>query len=117
MCNLYSYLYLYLLTKFVFIDTDHKGCHHNLTLVQYVLSSEQVLDIKPHGNSKKEESYLRISVSILKSLKSKLKSASPISAKSVGSLPRNRQQVYNIKKQLRLSRSCVQLDSGNAEFR
>ena len=56
---------------------DHKGCRLNLTLVQYVLPSEQVLDIKPHGNSKKEEPYFRTSVSTLKSLKSSVKSASP----------------------------------------
>ena len=42
---------------FFVIDIDHKGCCHNLTLVQYVISFEQVLDKKPHGNSRKEEPY------------------------------------------------------------
>ena len=69
----------------------------------------------PHGNSKTEEPYFRTSISTIKSLKSNLKGASPkealekvfterggeMSAKSAGSLVRNRQQVYNIKRQLR----------------
>ena len=63
----------------------------------------------------KEDPYFRTSVSTLKSLKSNMKSTSPkealekvstekggeMSAKSVGSLPCNRQQVYNIKKQFK----------------
>ena len=79
------------------------------------MSPEQALDIKPHGNSKTEEPYFRTSISTIKSLKSNLKGASSkealekvsterggeMSAKSAGSLPRNRQQVYNIKRQLR----------------
>ena len=100
--------------RYLFIHTYHKGCRQNLTLVQYVLSSE-LLDIKPHGNSKTQEPYFRTSVSTMKSLKTNIKNASPketlekvsterggeMSAKSAGSLPRNRQQVYNIKRQLR----------------
>ena len=101
--------------RYLFIYTDHKGYRLNLTLVQYVLSSEQVLDIKPHGNSKTQEPYFRTSVSTIKSLKTSIKNTSPkdalekvsaerggeMAAKSAGSLPRNRQQVYNIKRQLR----------------
>ena len=83
--------------------------HNNASIHSHrYLSSEQVLDIKPHGNSKTEEPYFRTSTNTIKSLKSNLKSASPkealekvsterggeMSAKSVGSLPRNHQQVY-----------------------
>ena len=63
--------------RYLFIYTDHKGCRLNLTLVQYVLSSEQVLDIKPHGNSKTQEPYFRTSVSTIKSLKTSIKNTSP----------------------------------------
>ena len=65
--------------------------------------------MKPHGNSRSSEPYFRTSESALQSLKTELKSAPPkevlekvskdrggeMSAKSAGSLPRNRQQAYN----------------------
>ena len=94
---------------------DYKGNRLNLTLVQYITSSDDEVEIKPHGNATSSQSqpYLRTSTSTLKAIKSKLQFSSPkealekvskerggeILAKSTGDLPRNRQQVYNKNKQ------------------
>ena len=94
---------------------DYKGNRLNLTLVQYITSSDDEVEIKPHGNASSSQSqpYLRTSTSTLQAIKSKLQFSSPkealekvskerggeILAKSTGDLPRNRQQVYNKNKQ------------------
>ena len=92
---------------------DSNGNRHNITLLQYILSGPVEVDVKPHGKSKSSEPYIRTSESTLRALKSELKHATPkeavekvskdkggeLSAKSAGSLPRNRQQAYNASKQ------------------
>ena len=76
------------------------------------MSSEDELEINPHGNASSSQPYLRTSTSTLRTIKSKLKSTSPketleivsrnkggeFLAKSTGDLPRNRQQIYNMNK-------------------
>lgn len=94
---------------------DFKGRRLNLTLVQYILPQSEVVNLKPHGNSHTSDPYFRTSASTLKSIKSSSKYSHPkeiihqiskekggeFLAKSVGQLPRNRQQVYNANKQLK----------------
>ena len=94
---------------------DYRGNRLNLTLVQYILPHSEEIDLKPHGNSHTSDPYFRTSASTLKSTKSSLKSSLPkeiiqkisrekggeLVAKSIGQLPRNRQQVYNANKQLK----------------
>ena len=80
-------------------------------LVQYVFDDEEhSVTIRPHGNSKKRESYLRTMPSTLSNLKKVTKNLTPkfavckvhtesgglTKATSVGSLPRNRQQAANL---------------------
>ena len=99
---------------------DYKGCQLNLTLVQYILPHSEEVNLKPHGNSQTSDPYFRTST---KSIKSSSKSLHPkeiiqqiskekggeLLAKSIGELPRNRQQVYNANKLLKSQDSIHKL--------
>jgi hypothetical protein len=82
-------------------------------LVQYTFEEEEhAVLVRPHGNSKHKESFLRTMPSALQKLKKVAQNLTPkfaicevssssgglASAPSVGSLPRNRQQVSNIRR-------------------
>ena len=80
--------------------------------MQYISPGPAEVEVKPHGNSHSTDPYLRSSKSTLQALKKALKgvpakeaveqvskeNGGEISAKSAGSLPRNRRQAYNISK-------------------
>lgn len=83
--------------------------------MQYILPHSEKVNLKPHGNSHTSDPYFRTSTSTLESIKLFSKYLQPkeviqkiskqkggeLSAKSIGELPRNRQQVYNTNKQLK----------------
>ena len=94
-----------------FTDADSDTLTHSL--VQYTFEDEEhAVLVCPHGNSKHKESFLQTMPSTLQKLKSVAQDLIPkfaicevssssgglASASSVGSLPRNRQQVSNIRR-------------------
>ena len=85
----------------------------NLALVQYLFTKgEYEVSVAPHGNSKRKDSYLRTMPSVMKKLKVESKHRTPkralsfvsaqaggiMEASSAGALPRNRQQVKDIRR-------------------
>ena len=92
---------------------DCKGTLQPLAFIQYGFDrKEHAIDIKPHGNSKKQLSFKRTKPSTLKLVKKAVKEnkrplrvlreveniqGGVMSAKSGCDLPRNRRQVYNAK--------------------
>ena len=92
---------------------DFDGDTLSLSLVQYTFDDEEhAVAVRPHGNSKKRENYIRTMPSTLKKLKSVARDLTPkfavceastssgglSKASSAGALPRNRQQVSNIRR-------------------
>lgn len=51
---------------------DCKGNRHNLTLLQYISPDPAGVVIKPHGNAKSSEPYLRTSKSTLVAIKNEV---------------------------------------------
>lgn len=98
---------------FFFFFSDCKGTLQPLAFVQYGFDrKEHAIDIKPHGNSKKQLSFKRTKPSTLKLVKKAVKEnkrplrvlreveniqGGVMSAKSGCDLPRNRRQIYNAK--------------------
>ena len=81
--------------------------------MQYIFDDEELqITIRPHGNSKKRENFIRTMPSTLKKLKNVARDLTPkfavceassssgglAAASSAGALPRNRQQVSNIRR-------------------
>lgn len=99
----------YLSTAYYFTEKTKNAC----CLVQYWFSSgqEHKVQIKPHGNSKRTNSYCRTNPSTMLMLKEESTDAGPkdtvhhvyekqggiLSAKNLGELPRNRTQVANVR--------------------
>ena len=97
----------------LFAISDCKGTLQRLAFVQYGFDrKEHTIDIKPHGNSKKQLSFKRTKPSTLKLVKEAVKKnkrplrvlreienmqGGVMGAKSGCDLPRNRRQVYNAK--------------------
>lgn len=99
--------------KNVELYIDPAGDQLNLALVQYVFSGvPHPIIVKPHGNSKEKRPFVRTAPSTIQKLKSKIKVETPkqavfsvsaerggvLNTAAVGDLPRNRKQVYNIKR-------------------
>ena len=97
--------------------TDCDGDTLNRALVQYTFDNEEhAISLGPHGNSKKSNMYLRTMPSTLQKLRTVSRNLTPkfavcevssatgdiISASSAGSLPRNRQQVSNMRRRTEL---------------
>jgi len=61
----------------ILCPSDSSGHRHNILLMQYISPNPTEIDVKPHGNSKLSEPYLRTSGSTLRALKSELKHVSP----------------------------------------
>lgn len=96
----------------IYIYIDPSGDQLNLVFVQYVFSGKPHCIIqKPHGNSKHDNKpFIRTTPSTLQKLKDCRKSLPPrqavskvtadaggvVNVNTVGTIPRNRKQVYNI---------------------
>ena len=94
-----------------FFITDNEEDTLNLALVQYSFDGEEHAVIpRPHANSNRPESYIRTMPSTLKKLKSVAADLTPkfavcdsktgnlLTASSAGALPRNRQQVADMRR-------------------
>ena len=99
-----------------FADCD--GDTLNRALVQYTFDEEEhVITLGPHGNAKKRSTYLRTLPSTLQKLRKVSRNLTPkfavcevssasggiLSASSAASLPRNRQQVSNMRRRAEMS--------------
>ena len=94
------------------VSADLKMNTQNIALVQYVfVHNEHEVKIAPHGNSVKNEGYVRTMPSVLTSLKKlsgentakralSFASSDVSSAPSASSLPRGRQQVNDMRRGL-----------------
>lgn len=98
---------------FFLLTIDNDGDTLNLALVQYIFDGAEhsVLNC-PHGNSKKQEGYIRTLPSTRQHLKKVSRSLTPkfavkevttavgglLEATSAGSLPRNRQQASDMRR-------------------
>ena len=95
------------------ISADGDTLTHSL--VQYTFENEEhAVLVRPHGSSKHKESFLQTMPSTLQKLKKVAQDLTPkfaicevwssygglASASSAGSLPRNRQQVSNIRRRI-----------------
>ena len=93
--------------------TDCDGDTLTHSLVQYTFDDdEHPVSLRPHGNSKKKESFIRTMPSTLQKLKNVAQDLTPkfaiceassssgglATASSAGALPRNRQQVSNLRR-------------------
>ena len=101
--------------SFYFYRVDWKGNQLQLAFVQYSFSrNEHTIEIQPHRNSKKKDAFRRTKPSTLKLMKSSLSEkkrplkvlkevedskGGVMNAKLGCDLPRDRRQVYNLKKQ------------------
>ena len=101
-----------------FFNSDCDGDTFNCALVQYTFDEEEyAILLGPHGNSKKTSAYLRTMPSTLQKLHKVSRNLTPkfaacevsssagdiITASHAGSLPRNRQQVSNMRRHTELS--------------
>lgn len=107
MVILHCVLYMYFLNL-----SDSNGQQRKLAFVQYSFDrQEHPVDLKPHGNSKKEKPFTRTKPSTLSLLKESVKTKPPrkalrdvknvlggvMGAKLACDLPRDRKQVKNLK--------------------
>ena len=98
--------------------TDCDGDTLNRALVQYTFDKEEhAITLGPHGNAKKGSTYLRTLPSTLQKLRKVSQNLTPkfavcevssaaggiMSASSAASLPRNRQQVSNMRRRTEIS--------------
>ena len=116
-------------TLFLLLDQSDKMTSLALIVYKfYGVEGHSVL-VRPHGNSKSDSSYRRIKESTKNLLKAELVHDCPknaidevyndkggiINAQSIGDLPRNRSQAYNIKKkQLQQKMTSVCGSSGGS---
>ena len=107
------YIYVWELLFWLLFFSDCKGNFQCLAFVQYGFDrKEHTIDIKPHGNSKKQHSFKRTKPSTLKLVKKTLEEnkrplqvlrevkniqGGVMSAKSGCDLPQNRRQICNAK--------------------
>ena len=97
----------------MFLTPDYDGDTLTYAFVQYTFDVEEhPVCFRPHGNSKRSEGFIRTMPSTLQKLKTVAKNLTPkfavcnvsseagdiIGASSSGALPRNRQQVSNIRR-------------------
>ena len=95
----------------MYSDCDGDTLTHSL--VQYTFDDEEhPISVRPHGNSKRKENFIRTMPSTLQKLKSIAQDLTPkfavreashssggiALAPSAGALPRNRQQVSNLRR-------------------
>ena len=112
-CTIHHYIHVWFVVMQFFFLADKDKDVLNLALLQYYFSQgEHILKVASHGNARSGQAYVRTMPSVMCKLKKEATKSTPkralqfvsceaggiLEATSAGSLPRNRQQVKDIKR-------------------